>query len=312
MRTRQHSSRFGFTLIELLVVIAIIAILIGLLLPAIQKVREAAARAKCSNNLKQLGVALHMYHDDNNRYPPYYPGGLAATDPKRYSENWTFLLLPYLEQGNIYNQAIPDRATYLALVRPRVIPTYLCPSNPMPGSVTNGANVIGLTNYLGVTGRQRNDWRPPPLGFSQDTGIIAVTNSAGQAVKINIASVSDGTSSTIAFAERPPVPDLQWGWATGNPNLDSLIWAQYTSADNTSSTTALGTSDINGPCPFPMYFQPPRSPAGYCDGYHMWSFHSGGSNFALADGSVRFFRYQAGATIITAMATRAMDEVVSE
>ena len=106
------SSRRGFTLIELLVVIAIIAILIGLLLPAVQKVREAAARAKCSNNMKQLGLALHNYHDVENRFPPYFPNGLALTDPKRYTENWTYKLLPYIEEGNIYNQPFTTRVQY--------------------------------------------------------------------------------------------------------------------------------------------------------------------------------------------------------
>jgi prepilin-type N-terminal cleavage/methylation domain-containing protein/prepilin-type processing-associated H-X9-DG protein len=304
--------RPGFTLIELLVVIAIIAILIGLLLPAVQKVREAAARAKCSNNLKQLGLALHNYHDVNNRYPPYYPPGLASTNPKRYTENWTYLLLPYVEQDNIYNQTIPTRAVYDQLVRPRVIPTYLCPSCPLPSTFTSGSGqVTSLINYLGVVGRQRSDWRAPPNGVGQDTGIMAVVDGTGfTPMKITIMSVTDGTSNTLAFAERPPTPDLQWGWGLrGLPDLDSLIWARYVSPPD---TTSIGASDAVGPCPFPMFFQAPANPPRQCDGYHMWSYHTGGANFALADGSVRFFQYSAGTTVIVPMSTRAMGEVITE
>jgi prepilin-type N-terminal cleavage/methylation domain-containing protein/prepilin-type processing-associated H-X9-DG protein len=315
---RDHAR--AFTLIELLVVIAIIAILIGLLLPAVQKVREAAARMKCANNLKQIGLALHTYHDANDRYPPYFPpvrsatfpNGIDPTDGRRYTENWSFLLLPYIEQDNIFKLPVATRAQYDANVRHRVIPTYLCPSNPLPPTVTSGSAVISLTNYLGITGRQRSDWRAPPNGVGQDTGVIAVVGPDGNTpMKINFSSVTDGLSNTLAFGERPPTPDLQWGWGLrGSPNLDSLIWARYVSPPDTLSIAS--TDEAGRPCPFPMFFQAPRNPPSRCDGYHMWSFHTGGGNFALADGSVRFFQYSAGVNIIVPMSTRAMGEVISE
>jgi prepilin-type N-terminal cleavage/methylation domain-containing protein/prepilin-type processing-associated H-X9-DG protein len=304
---RPPARRRGFTLIELLVVIAIIAILIGLLLPAVQKVREAAARAKCQNNLKQLGLALHSYHDVNNHFPLYPTGNSSTTT--RYTQNWTFTLLPFIEQDNITKMPFTNVAEFRNTVRPQVIPTYLCPSSTLPPTTVSGGLTISLVNYLGVTGRQRNDWRPPPLGVGLDTGVIAVTNASGQPVKIGMLGITDGTSSTIAFAERPPVPQLNWGWKDGAPDLDSLIWARYTSAD----TQSIGTTDEQGAaCPMPVFFQPPRNPPSRCDGYHMWSFHTGGGNFALADGSVRFFQYQAGTTVILPMSTRAMGEVISE
>ena len=166
---------------------------------------------KCSNNLKQLGLALHTYHDANDRFPPYYSAGLVSTDPRRYTENWSFVLLPYIEQGNISNQTIPTRVVYDALVRPRVISTYNCPSNPLPTTLTSGATVTALGSYLGVTGRQRSDWKASPAGFSMDTGIMAVTDVTGKPVKINFSAVTDGLSNTIAFAERPPDRGLAVG-----------------------------------------------------------------------------------------------------
>jgi prepilin-type N-terminal cleavage/methylation domain-containing protein/prepilin-type processing-associated H-X9-DG protein len=316
-RKRTHA----FTLIELLVVIAIIAILIGLLLPAVQKVREAAARMKCQNNLKQIGLALHTYHDANDRYPPYrpptrsatYPDGILSTDPKRYTDNWSYLLLPFIEQDNIYKLPFTVVADYDIQIRGKVIQTYLCPSNPMPSTRGSGNTLTSLTNYLGIAGRQRSDWRAPPDGVGQDTGIIGVVGPDGnRPIKINILSVTDGTSNTIAFGERPPTPDLEWGWGLrGNPNLDSLIWARYIAPPD-SRPTGLVNDEAGAPCPFPVYFQTPRSPPSICDVYHMWSFHTGGGNFALADGSVRFFSYSAGTTVIVPMASRALGEVFSE
>jgi len=300
--------RSGFTLIELLVVIAIIAVLIGLLLPAVQKVREAAARMKCSNNLKQLGIALHSYHDVTNRFPGYWPDGTPVNSPLRYTPNWTFQLLPYIEQDNVTKLPADTAANYDANIRPRVIPTFLCPSVSEPTTLTSGTTVTSMTNYLGITGRQRNDWKPAPTGFGSDTGLIGVWPST---LKVTISSISDGTSNTIAFGERPPSPDLNWGWALhGAPDLDSQIWARYTSADTIPSS--LATDEAGVACPFPVFFQAARAKPSKCDTYHLWSYHSGGGNFALGDGSVRFFTYSAGTTVILAMSTRAMGEVISE
>ncbi len=314
MRARPRRFRRAFTLIELLVVIAIIAILIGLLLPAVQKVREAAARMKCSNNLKQIALALHNYHDTNQTFPTYPTG--CASGLTCYTQNWTFALLPNIEQGTVANQPFTTLTEFRNTVRNKVIQTYICPSNPMPSSVTVSTGAVALTNYMAITGRQRSDYKSSANGgVGMDTGVIGLVRDIGSttnfpAAPIGMNAITDGTSNTIVFGERPPLPDLQWGWAYGKPDLDSLIWARYVVPPD--STGNLGASDSVGPCPFPMYFQAPANPPRYCDGYHMWSFHTGGGNFALADGSVRFFQYSAGTTVIVPMSTRAMGEVIPE
>lgn len=312
--TLRRRGRSGFTLIELLVVIAIIAILIGLLLPAVQKVREAAARMSCSNNLKQLGIASHSYHDVNNTFPTYYS---TTAFPKRYTESWTFQLLPYIEQDNVAKQPFTTLAEYRAMVRSQVTKTFICPSSALPPASSNYNPQVALVNYLGITGRHRSDWRPPtspnPNDYKgQDTGVIAVVDSTGKPIKVGMMAISDGTSNTVIFGERPPTPDLEWGWRDGNPNFDNLIWAQTRGGG--IDTAVYTTNNVTGaPCPFPANFGPPASPPNRCDIHHMWSFHSGGANFAVADGSVRFISYSAGGTgLIIAMSTKSNGEVLSE
>src|SRR5579884_3316433 len=159
--------RRGFTLIELLVVIAIIGILIGLLLPAVQKVRESAARAKCTNNLKQIGLALHGYHDSNNSFPAGYIDG--NTDPNSTPDNdvgpgwgWAAYLLPYLEQDNLYkriNFSQPVGSGVNAQVSQFNLPIFQCPSDPYQqpvpvydSSFTNPIATVAHGNYVGCNG----------------------------------------------------------------------------------------------------------------------------------------------------------------
>jgi prepilin-type N-terminal cleavage/methylation domain-containing protein len=298
--------RSAFTLIELLVVIAIIAILIGLLLPAVQKVREAAARIKCANNLKQIGVGLHNHENTHGRLPPargdyfipyaqalgYAPptyGGLCPGGFTQYG-GWMVSLLPFVEQDALRRAmnytgtgwSGPFFANYNKPVQ-----SFLCPSDPyssVPISSSNGA----LTDYLGVTG---SDTTSSAQINGPSNGIFNVN-----AMGYPLISIIDGTSNTLMVGERPPAGDQYWGW-WGVSDYDTLlsVYQQYS---------------MDSGCTLPGLFRAePLGKSAPCNGgtNHFWSYHTGGANWLMGDASVRFMQYSAQPATIP-MATRSGGE----
>jgi prepilin-type N-terminal cleavage/methylation domain-containing protein/prepilin-type processing-associated H-X9-DG protein len=316
MLARLQSCKRAFTLIELLVVIAIIAVLIGLLLPAIQKVREAANRISCANNMKQLALACHNYHDANGGFPY---GQWANQNKSR--ANWLAMLFPYIEQpGNVtpwtstcYAQGFQN----LAISSNFTCKTLVCPTQGV--LITNDGG-YGLTNYMGVCAPfadHRNNQFINTLGIfiyayhymqaghptSADfTNCVMGTPAA----RVTIPSVTDGTSNTIMIGERVTDPVGDWGaWYYADQDSISGI-------ETNSVFAAYGTANgqSNGiPCPIPAW-PTAFSPTNLCAYNNFSSKHTGGANWAFADGSIHFLTWNLSHDQWMALATKAGGEVI--
>jgi prepilin-type processing-associated H-X9-DG protein len=286
-------------------VIAIIAILIGLLLPAVQKVREAAARMSCSNNMKQLALACHSYESAHSKLPP--PRGTFAAVFTAY-RGWMCDILPYIEQVALHQQVDTFPAFFTGHAQP--VKMFTCPSDPRnllarpaPG---NGA----LTSYLGVTGAYtQTTGVPAPYrpgdGVSARDGIFDPgpnSNSPAAASRgMRLQAITDGTSNTLLLGERPPDRPLFWGW-WGASDYDTLLATVNSVYLNPATET--GSNPI---CVAPGRFSP-GNPNNACHSNHFYSMHTGGANWAMGDGSVRFLSYSAQPLTLPA-ATAAGGEV---
>jgi prepilin-type N-terminal cleavage/methylation domain-containing protein/prepilin-type processing-associated H-X9-DG protein len=291
--------RCGFTLIELLVVIGIIAILIGLILPAVQKVREAAARVQCTNNLKQIVLATHNCNDQMGHLPPAI-GWYPASSPVAGS-GWGstfFHLLPYVEQGNLYQSSLMSGANNLGqnpggryysgatgfgtanAVGAHVVKTYVCPSDPsVPANDVYTDHVFGQPWAAGSYAGNFSIF-----GLADSNYNIVNYQNASQIPR----SFPDGTSSTVLFAEKyAQCGSSQIGLVRGN------AWNWWASVDGTAGWlyhpfVAMSVGWGTGSGPQSIFQVQPTPFLSNCDPARASSGHTGGMNVALADGSVRF------------------------
>jgi prepilin-type N-terminal cleavage/methylation domain-containing protein/prepilin-type processing-associated H-X9-DG protein len=333
--------RSGFTLIELLVVIAIIAILIGLLVPAVQKVRAAAARAQCQNNLKQIGLALQGYHDAYKKFPV----GEFNDDNRNWG--WGTAILPYIEQAPLWTALKADTVNFMIFVpgggtntwmgatnynadnnntggiinttagggaARAVLPIFQCPSDVWPAQTTNG---YGKSNYLGNMGSDTSgfaagaawaNWNVPNGGT--ENGVLLQSNDNNRTWPISIGMISDGTSNTAAVGEVTGNFNTTGTYSGSGLNLTNSTGWYHVSATNSFPIWAGGNPSFQGQGAQHNYFRlmsvnyPLNSKTGAGADRCFGSQHTGGANFVFCDGSVRFLSEGIDVNVYQAMGTR--------
>ncbi|MCA9116869.1 MAG: DUF1559 domain-containing protein [Planctomycetaceae bacterium] len=309
--------RRGFTLIELLVVIAIIAILIALLLPAVQQAREAARRTQCRNGMKQIGLALHNYHDNFNKFP-------IGTQGPGYVSNWRGALLPYLDQAAIYNLANPfhpGTGGYTAM-QGLMVPVYKCPSSPLdsfalnPGGETNNnLNSMMLIDYVGVMGAYPDpaatarasqctpSTETPSYGLYCINGILTYNKS------YSMRDITDGSSNTMIVAEQ--------SGTVGNIDVRSNYYGGWTGTGISGDATTLtagswgsGTTTVRYPINHPTQ----SAGAQYTYGANtiINSYHEGGVHTLIGDGAVRFISENINFLTFQQLAVKDDGQVIGE
>ncbi len=331
-RASARAARWAFTLIELLVVIAIIAILIGLLLPAVQKVRDAAARAQCQNNLKQIGIALHSHHDSRRTLPP---GGMqTGRNGAPCYTNWAIEILPYVEQAPLYrryNQALLNENTAQQFVNQSRVPVYECPVDPYLGKLETPASGPRQYPYMhgsyravsgrsGAIGRgfwdtfEDNFWPPNWIMLKEWRGALHGTATGYNGIPTQNASgangsplsqmggperftnITDGTSNTLLAGEYYSKDTSNrgtfWAYTYASYNQSSITTESRILNDSYRKCVAMPGQGADNPCK-----------RGF------GAFHTGGVNFVFCDGSVRFVSYGVDVNMLAAMATIAGGEV---
>lgn len=335
MNNVKSDPKSGFTLVELLVVIAIIGILIGMLLPAVQQVREAARRVTCANNIRQQVLALHNYESTYNTFPPAHqingtwyggpfnvdpaPGGYASNGYPHGGSFWSWMMqiAPYIEQNNLYNrvdfsaapsgwpwwQTFPDGEAIISAK----CSMFTCPSDQRGERLyDDGAgHRVAVTSYLGCSGRDSYK------DTGGQDGILYVNS------HVDFGQIIDGSSNTIMVGERSPAQNLLygWQWAGSGDNIQGETDVVLGVHERIAVDWGADPNDYETD-----YFRPGDNQAtGNIDRFHFWSNHPGGASWGLADGSTRFFPYTIDSdnngsngfdkTVLEQLSTRAGGEV---
>ena len=296
MKASARNVTRGFTLIELLVVIAIIAVLIALLLPAVQQAREAARRSQCKNNLKQIGLALHNYHDNANGFPQGWIGVNGSGQPFVDGGNswgWASRILPQMDQSPLFNTlnfSLPMTHASQAAARITPIPAYRCPSDvgdpvwTIEDSSGTALAQLASANYVGSFGISDVDncvGQPAPFRCAGE-GLL-FHNSF-----VRMADITDGSSNTFMVGEHKS--DLALDWHS--------TWLGVVPGGDDAFVRILGTADHT-----------PNHPLNHIDDFS--SHHIGGAHFVMGDGSVRFVSTNIDLGVFGGLATRAGGEVVN-
>lgn len=287
----------GFTLIELLVVIAIIAVLIALLLPAVQQAREAARRTQCRNNLKQIGLALHNYHDSYQALPPGWVGVTQGQPDVSGINGWSVFakILPQIDQSPLYDRIDFNSqvgAPSNAAVRTTTLPAFRCPSDVIPDKwtiptvgTTNPLADLAAASYAGVFGKDEVDdcnGLAPGVPCSSD-GMFFLNS------RVRFADVTDGLSATLVTGERMTRSSKGWLYT----------WAGVVSGADNPICRILGDTDV-----------PPNHSDVRMDEFA--SYHTGGAQFVMGDGAVRFVSTNIDLNVYRSLASRASGDIVGE
>jgi prepilin-type N-terminal cleavage/methylation domain-containing protein/prepilin-type processing-associated H-X9-DG protein len=328
--------RRGFTLIELLVVISIIAVLIALLLPAVQSAREAARRAQCVNNLKQIALAMHNYHDQFDSFPS---GDLAGGTNPNGSDWWTgfwwpwaWLVLPQMEQAPLYNASNAfldqmDNSNFT--VNQSIIASYLCPTDDTNKVFSNmrwvtamnnfallsAAYTGAVMNYVGNWGDMRtgSPWDlyagEPTLSWGCVNKFRGIFGDCSSGAVTTVASCTDGTSNTFLVGENSPYYNGALLWVDGTATYASTVIPL-----NWICNLQDGQVDVDGTICSVQYLNSIQAPHCYRNQTYNYGFkskHPGGANFAFADGSVHFIKQTINPRTYNALGSRAGGEVIS-